>query len=168
MKISYKRCLCIIVMAALLVGGMPKAVLAVEDGITVSTREEFMSALQQKKSPIIISNLITIGEEVDVDKRMLPVKIPADTVIRGDGSGHLNCRCPIQLEGDAIIQDVRLTFESTNALGSVPHREIFLAGHSLTLDNVNTWLEGGGSALGSLGGDEEELLPTIYDKYGCG
>lgn len=136
--------------------------LAEENGITVSTRQEFMDALQQHKSPITVSSIIVIGKEADVDQRMLPVKIPAGTVIRGTQGSSLVCRCPIQLEGDVCFQDIKLCFESTDALGSVPHREIFLAGHGLTFDNVSTWLEGGGSSLGGIGGTEEELLPTVY------
>ena len=54
-------------------------------------------------------------------------------------------------------------FISTNALQSVVHREIFLAGHSLVLDSVDTYVKGGaGSGLGGFGGTEEELLPTVY------
>ena len=149
-------------MAALLAGAIPEKVSAIEEGISVSTPAEFMAALQQKKSPIIVTKLITIGDKAEADGRMTPVKIPADTVIRGSGDGTLNCRCPIQLEGDVLFQDIRLTFESTNAMGSVPHREIFLAGHGLSFDNVKTWLEGGDGDFGPLAGTEKELLPTVY------
>ena len=183
MRTDIKKKLCILTAAALILGGVyspvaaekpdplqsgteslqsRSALFSEENGVTVSTREEFMEALQQHKSPITVSELITIGQEADTDGRMLPVKIPASTVIRGTQDGVLNCRCPIQLEGDAYFQDIELTFESTNALGSVPHREIFLAGHSLTFDNVRTYLEGGGGSFGDLSGTEEELLPTVY------
>lgn len=162
MKTGIKRSLCIMIMAALLAGAIPEKVSAIEEGTAVSTPAEFMAALQQKKSPIIVTNLITIGDKAEADGRMTPVKIPADTVVRGSGNGTLNCRCPIQLEGDVLFQDIRLTFESTNAMGSVPHREIFLAGHGLTFDNVRTWLEGGNGDFGPLTGSEKELLPTVY------
>lgn len=136
-----------------------------ENGVTVYTREEFMDALTQKKSPIIIgSTLITIGNQAEASGRMLPVKIPEGTVIRGRTlECQLNCRAPIQLEGDGVVfEDMSLVFESSDALGSVPHREIFLAGHSLTLDNVSTYLAGGtGDNLGDMGSSEEELLPTV-------
>ena len=59
------------------------------------------------------------------------------------------------------IKNLELLFESSNALGSVPHREIFLAGHSLTLDNVSTYLDGGDGSFGPLGGTEKELLPSV-------
>ena len=88
--------------------------------------------------------------------------IPANTVIEGTEGSSLNSRSPIQLQGDGVcFRNIELKFSSGSALGSVAHREIFLAGHSLTLDNVSTWLEGGGN-LGSFGGDEDELLPTVY------
>ena len=185
MRTRIKKNLCILTAAAVILGGIHRPVaakepdtpqqgverlqsgsvpvpLSEENGVTVSTREEFMDALQQRKSPITVSSLVTIGKDVDTDHRMLPVKIPAGTVIRGTPNGILNCRCPIQLEGDVYFQDIKVTFESSDALGSVPHREIFLAGHSLTFDNVKTFLEGGGGDPGGFGGTEEELLPTVY------
>ena len=185
MRTRIKKNLCILTAAAVILGGIHRPVaakepdtpqqgverlqsgsvpvpLSEENGVTVSTREEFMDALQQRKSPITVSSLVTIGKDVDTDHRMLPVKIPAGTVIRGTPNGILNCRCPIQLEGDVYFQDIEVTFESSDALGSVPHREIFLAGHSLTFDNVKTYLEGGADLGGGFGGTEEELLPTVY------
>lgn len=152
--------------AAVLLGGIQLPVSAADtgNGVTVTTRDAFMDALSQKKSPITVTNIISIGKDTDqVTGAMLPVKIPANTVIQGTGSGAICSRAPIQLEGDGVcFKNIELTFESTNALGSTPHREIFLAGHSLTLDNVNTYLPGGGADLGGLGGSEEELLPTVY------
>ena len=162
MKTGIKRVLCIMIIAALLAGAIPGTVSATEEGIAVSTPAEFMAALQQKKNLIIVTDLITVGDEAEEDGRMRPIKIPADTVIRGSGNGSLNCRCPIQLGGDVIFQDIRFTFESSDALGSVPHREIFLAGHGLTFDNVKTWLKGADGEFGPLGGTEKELLPTVY------
>ncbi len=181
MRTKIKKNLCIITAASLILGGIHRPVAAKEpdivrqgverlqsesvpfseeNGVTVSTQDEFMAALQQHKSPITVNAQITIGKDADTDGSMLPVKIPGDTVIRGTENGILNSRSPIQLEGDVCFQDIKLTFSSSNALGSVPHREIFLAGHSLTFDNVKTFLEGG--SLGALGSTEKELLPTVY------
>ena len=142
-----------------------------ENGVTVYTREEFMAALANRKSPIVIgSTMISIGNQAEASGRMLPVVIPEETVIRGsmitDENGkvwksEISSRAPIQLAGDGVVfENVKLTFESSDVLGSVPHREIFLAGHSLTLDNVNTYLEGGGGSI--MGSSETELLPTVY------
>lgn len=171
MRVVIKKGLCMLLTAVLAAGGIQSPVSAlnvvrtriVEDGELVDSTEKFMLALQQHKSPIVIASdqVITIGEEVDTDKRMLPVKIPADTVIRGAGNSSINSRSPIQLEGDVCFQDIELTFSSSQSLGSVAHREIFLAGHGLTFDNVATYLKGGGS-LGELGGTEKELLPTVF------
>lgn len=175
MKVRIRKGLSVFMTAVLLASGFSQPVSAAaagishanrlaeeENGVTVTTREEFMEALQQHKSPITVTGLVTIGKDVDTDNRMLPVKIPANTVIRGTENGILNSRSPIQLEGDVCFQDIELTFESTNALGSVPHREIFLAGHGLTFDNVKSWLDGGEGEFGPLGGTEKELLPTVY------
>ncbi len=132
-------------------------------GVTVTTQEQFMSALNQGQSTIIVDGVITIGKEADSSGKMQPVVIPAGTVIKGTSNGSLNSRGPIQLGGDNVcFQDIELTFSSSSALGSVPHREIFLAGYALTLDNVSTYLEGAGGNLGGLGGSESELLPTVY------
>ena len=94
---------------------------------------------------------------------MRPVQIPGGTVITGNGTGSITSRSPIQIVGDDVrISDIELVFSSSNSLNSVPHREIFLAGHSLTLDNVSTYLEGAAGSLGGLGGTEKELLPSVY------
>ena len=172
MKGKMKKYLCVLAAVSVMFGGLqiPAAAQAQESGpeaqsggVTVTTREEFMDALQQQQSPIVVPNSITIGKDTAEDNRMLPVKIPANTIIKGSGDGEICCRSPIQLEGDGVcFQNINLIFESSSALGSVPHREIFLAGHSLTLDNVNTYLEGSGGSLVPLGGSEKELLPTVY------
>ncbi len=134
-----------------------------ENGITVTTSSDFITALSQQKSPITVDGRITIGDEADSTGKMLPVIIPADTVIIGTTGSSISSRSPIQLEGDNVtFKDIELVFSSTNALGSVPHREIFLAGHSLTMDNVSTYLSGADNSLGMIGGTEEELLPTVY------
>ncbi|HCT91385.1 MAG TPA: hypothetical protein DF613_08425 [Lachnospiraceae bacterium] len=162
--------------AVLLVGGIQVPVkaqensvqegtnlLAEEAGVTVYTRDEFMDALRQKKSPITVATVISVGDEAETGGQMRPVLIPSGTVIRGTSKGCIDFRCPLQLEGDGVIfRDIGMHFVSTDALWSVPHREIFLAGHSLTLDNVNTYVEGGGTGLGGIGGFEKELLPTVY------
>ncbi|MCI8300296.1 MAG: hypothetical protein HFI69_08095 [Lachnospiraceae bacterium] len=172
-KIIRKIC-CILTTAAVAIGGIqqPEAALAQEggyqqgisphaedEGVTVYTREDFMNALKQHQSPITVATHITIGQDVDTDKRMLPVKIPGNTLIRGTENSSISARSPIQLEGDGVcFQNIKMMFESSTALGSVPHREIFLAGHSLTMDNVDTYH---GGQIG-MGDTEDELLPTVY------
>lgn len=132
------------------------------EGIIVTSNTEFMNALSQGESLITVSGIITLGDEADASGKMLPVMIPANTTVQGTEGSSLNFRCPLQLEGDNVIfQNIELHFSSSTALGSVPHREIFLAGYSLTLDNVSTYLEGSGGSLGNIGGSEAELLPTI-------
>ena len=172
MRSKLKKCLCVLTAAAVMLGGiqLPAVVKAQESkqaegraAVTVSGRDEFLKALREKKSPITVNGLITIQDDAEASGRMRPVKIPGGTVIQGNGANsYLNARSPIQIEGDNVtFKNIKLHFESSNALGSVPHRELYLAGHSLTLDNVDTYLEGGAN-LGGLGGNETELLPTVY------
>lgn len=165
MKKEIRRRLCMLMAAAVLTLGLwiPVPVHSAETGVTVTTPEAFMEALEQRKSPITVDGLITIGKNADIDNRMIPVKIPGGIVIEGTDRGMLNCRAPVQLEGDSVVfRNIQMVFASTNALGSVPHREIFLAGHSLTMDNVRTYLAGGDNSFGDLSGTEKELLPTVY------
>ena len=174
MKRKIKKYLFMLIAAAALFGGMrmPLVVKAQEDvhqtetaraaegmGVTVTNHEELMAALAGKKSPITVQGVFAISSGADTDGRMLPIKIPGNTVIQGTGDAQITCRSPIQLEGDGVcFQNIGLVFNSSDELDSVPHREIFLAGYSLTLDNVRTYLPGGPI----LNGTEEELLPTVY------
>lgn len=174
MKRKIKKYLFMLIAAAALFGGMrmPLVVKAQEDvqqtkntrsaegtGATVTSHEELMAALAAKKSPITVQGIFAIKSNADTDGRMLPIKIPGNTVIQGAGDAQIISRSPIQLEGDGVcFQNIGLVFNSSDELHSVPHREIFLAGYSLTLDNVRTYLEGGVI----LDGTEEELLPTVY------
>lgn len=133
------------------------------EGTTVTTSKEFMDAISGDGGLVIVSGVISLGEDADSSGKMQPVMFPADTTILGTEGSCLIFRCPIQLAGDNVLfQNIELNFNSSTALGSVSHREIFLAGHSLTLDNVSTYLEGAGGSLGSISGSEAELLPTVY------
>ena len=174
MKRKIKKYLFMLIAAAALFGGMrmPLVVKAQEDvhqtetaraaeGIraTVTNHDELMTALEEKKSPITVQGTFAIKSAADTDGRMLPIKIPENTVIQGTGDAQIISRSPIQLEGNGVcFQNIGLVFNSSDELNSVPHREIFLAGYSLTLDNVRTYLKGGTI----LDGTEEELLPTVY------
>ena len=185
MNRSIIKCLCALTAAAVLSSGFSETVFAQkqvtvqqatygvqaddgrgaeENGVTVATAEEFESAIAQHKSPIIVERSITIGDAADSDGRMLPVEFPANTLVQGAEEIEITFRSPIQLAGDGVcFKNIGMKFSSTNALGSVPHREIFLAGHSLTLDNVRTYLKGGGSESNNpVLGTEDELLPTVY------
>ena len=72
-----RRKLCMLLAAAVLTLGLwtPIPVQSAQTGVTVTTPEAFMAALAQRKSPIIVDDLITIGNQADTDKRMIPVKI---------------------------------------------------------------------------------------------
>ena len=139
--------------------------LAVGGSVTVSTPDQFERALNNSSvNEIIVSKRITLsGTEENEDYGISPVMIRGDVTIKGNGSGILTLRSPIQITGDNVkFQDIEMNFISSGALGSVPHREIFLAGHKLTLDNVNCYTKGADGSLGGFGGNEAELLPTVY------
>ena len=131
--------------------------------IEVATNEELLSALSGDYDEIVVTKSITVSNGTEESGRMIPLYIPGNVTICGKEDVSLDFRCPVQVNGDnVVIQNIEMLFSSATALGSVAHREIFLAGHSLTLDGVETYLEGSDGALGGLGGTEAELLPTVY------
>ncbi len=137
---------------------------AAETAVTVSNENEFLSALAQKQKNIIVTGSFSVTGQTETNGQMIPIEIPGATVITGNNVGDITFRGPIQIMGDGVvIRDIQIGFSSANTMNSVPHREIFLAGHSLTLDNVKTYLPGGGgSGLDGFVGTEKELLPTVY------
>ena len=140
--------------------------LASGGSVEVSTHDQFMAALHNSSvDEIVVTKTITLLGDADNgnDQSLKPVMFRGDLTITGKGDANIFFRSPIQLEGDNVtFKDIELNFTSSGALGSVPHREIFLAGHSLTLDNVSCYTKGADGSLGGFGGTEEELLPTIY------
>ena len=140
--------------------------MAAGGSVTVSTPNQFEQALNNNSvTEIVVTNRITLcGEQKSEDYSISPVMIRGNVTIKGNGSGILTLRSPIQLTGDNVtFQNIEMNFISSGALGSVPHREIFLAGHKmLTLDNVSCYTKGSDGSLGGFGGDEAELLPTVY------
>ncbi len=137
---------------------------AAETAVTVSNENEFLSALAQKQKNIIVTGSFSVTGQTETNGQMIPIEIPGATVITGNNVGDITFRGSIQIMGDGVvIRDIQIGFSSANTMNSVPHREIFLAGHSLTLDNVKTYLPGGGgSGLDGFVGTEKELLPTVY------
>ena len=136
-------------------------VYAQSDSVTVISQSELESALNSGSTNIVISGSVTIAENSDET----PFMIPGGVTITGqDDNSGLVFRGAMQLAGDNVtFSGMQLHFISTDALQSAIHREIFLAGHSLILDSVDTYVQGGsGSGLGGFGGTEEELLPTVY------
>ena len=115
---------------------------AAETAVTVSNENEFLSALAQKQKNIVVTGSFSVRGQAEASGQMMPVEIPDGTVITGNNTGSITFSGPIQIMGDGVvIRDIQIGFISTNSMNSVPHREIFLAGHSLTLDNVKTYLQ---------------------------
>lgn len=133
----------------------------------VGTTNEFFQALRDTSvTKIIVTKNITVVTVVDggSDMDLAPIKIRGGVTITGqDDTASLVFRGPIQLTGDHVtFQDIELNFISSDAMGGVPHREIFLAGHSLTFDNVRCHTAGASGSLGGFGSSESELLPEVY------
>ncbi len=172
MKYDNKRIVSVLLSAFMLFNLLPYNTLAVYaeparfsnlSEVTVSNRADFMNAIKDGNKRIIVNGTITLGDQSDSSGRMLPVIFKENTEIVGSSGATLVFRGPMQLEGDNVLfKNINMHFSSTNALNSVPHREIFLAGYSLILDNVDTYLVGGNGSIGNLGGTEKELLPTVY------
>lgn len=136
-------------------------------GNTDTDRTKFINAAKAGNQRIVVKSGVVLSLQGDTKTdtpdqgRMHPVLFAEGTEVVGEGDAEISFRSPIQLTGDNVcFRNIKMTFSSTNALGSVPHREIFLAGYSLTLDNVNTWKKGG---LGTgFGGDEAGLFPSVF------
>lgn len=180
MKKRMLRSFCCVMAGCMLFSGMPQTIQAqriqgntqrkrvtapTQEAVTVSDYTEFARALANGKKNIVVEGSFTIRDNnlVETNGQMRPLQIPGGTKITGNGTGNITCSHPIQIMGDNVeIKDIQWCFSSTDSMNSVPHREIFLGGHSLILDNVNTYLEGGNSLPGSFEGTEKELLPTVY------
>ena len=135
-----------------------------QKSVTVSTSDDFLREIQQGNKQIFVNGKIVLRTDDDSDGRMPPIYFKEGTEIIGASSdAKIVFSNPMQLTGNHVsFKNIEMHFESSNALNSVPHREIFLAGYSLTLDNVHTYLKGGNGSLGDIGGTEKELLPTVY------
>ena len=173
MKSRSWRYVCCVMAGCMLCSGMPQTIQAQNIRVTAQAQETvevtdyngFKQALASNIKNITVKSDFTIRDHtlVDTNGQMLPIQIPGGTTITGEGSVTISCSHPIQIMGDdVVIKDMEWVFNSTNAMGSVPHREIFLGGHSLTLDRVHTYLPGADSSLGGFGGTKKELLPTVY------
>ena len=182
MKKRMMRFCCGVMAAGLLISSLPFPVISgrrantlsaavtvlAEDATIVTNYNEFANALNSGKKNIVVEGSFTIRDnnltETDgsLKGQMKPVQIPGGTIITGNGTGSITCSHPLEIMGDDVeIRDIQLVFNSSDALGSVPHREIFLAGHRLVLNNVSTYLAGPDKP-DPIVGTEKELLPTVY------
>lgn len=135
-----------------------------------ASTEKFIQAAKQGNVRIVVKSGVSLAvqnpdnaatEPSGSQKgRMKPVLFAAGTEVIGESGATLSFRSPIQLTGnDVSFQDIAMKFNSSDALSSIPHREIFLAGYSLTLNNVATNNELGS---GSFGASESNLLPLVF------
>ena len=174
LRIRNKRILCLLTAAMLFTNmgvqttwadEIPEEIVAEqqEETATVKNQEEFLSALKQGKSQIVVRGSFSVQNGSESDGAMKPVEVPGGTTIEGEAGASISFRCPLQIMGDdVVLRNLECLFESSTAIGSIAQREIFLGGHSLTLDGVETYLKGAGGSLGGLGSSEAELLPSVY------
>lgn len=134
-----------------------------ETATIVTNQNEFLLALKQGKSRIVVRGSFSVDNGNESDGAMKPVEVSGGTTIEGEAGASIAFRCPLQITGDdVVLRNLECLFESSTALGSIAQREIFLGGHSLILDGVETYLKGAGGSLGGFGSSEDELLPSIY------
>lgn len=134
-----------------------------ETATIVTSQNEFLLALKQGKSRIVVRGSFSVDNGNESDGAMKPVEVSGGTTIEGEAGASIAFRCPLQITGDdVVLRNLECLFESSTALGSIAQREIFLGGHSLILDGVETYLKGAGGSLGGFGSSEDELLPSIY------
>ena len=134
-----------------------------ETATIVTNQNEFLLALKQGKSRIVVRGSFSVDNGNESDGAMKPVEVSGGTTIEGEVGASIAFRCPLQITGDDVVfRNLECLFESSTALGSIAQREIFLGGHSLILDGVETYLKGAGGSLGGFGSSEDELLPSIY------
>ena len=134
-----------------------------EAATIVTNQNEFLLALKQGKSRIVVRGSFSVDNGNESGGAMKPVEVSGGTTIEGEAGASIAFRCPLQITGDdVVLRNLECLFESSTALGSIAQREIFLGGHSLILDGVETYLKGAGGSLGGFGSSEDELLPSIY------
>ncbi len=92
----------------------------------------FMEAVGTPNTRVILEQTVTLRSEslLDVDKNFKPVMFAENVTVTGEA---IFSSGPIQLIGDNVtFTNIRVDFTSTS------QQEIFLNGHSLTLDSVST------------------------------
>ncbi len=92
----------------------------------------FIEAVGTPNTKVILEQTVTLRSEslVDVDKNFKPVMFAENVTVTGEA---IFSSGPIQLIGDNVtFTNIRVDFTSTS------QQEIFLNGHSLTLDSVST------------------------------
>lgn len=153
---------------SVLASGNSQISVTADNSVTVASYNDFKNALGTYKH-IYVNGSLTIGGNQNASGQTFPEDIPAGTTIEGvvDANGKstadISVRGPLQITGDNVtFKNLKLSFISGSSMGVKGHREIFLAGHSLTLDGVDMHEKGAGGSLGGFGSDEDVLLPTVY------
>ena len=131
--------------------------------VTVTSGDQFIQALSNTSADeIIVSGEVTVQPEAQQGGASIPSYFATPkTIVAASSGGTLHFRGPIELGADVTFRNVTLRFTSSSALGSVAQREIFLNGHRLVLDNVDSYYECQAN-LGGFGCNAGDmLLPTV-------
>ncbi len=132
---------------------------------TVSTEDELVAAIHNANiSNIQLTKTITLRSTDSASGAVLPVYFDTPKTITATEGSTLYFHGPMELGADVTFKDMSVIFNSSGALNSKAQREIFLNGHSLTLDNVNTWLEcnDGLGTFGCASGQTGAIIPSVY------
>ncbi len=156
----------VMVVAAIVLSGMTSIASAADAEVAVSDAEAFLSAIERGEKKIKIETSFTLARQksglsqilADADGNFLPILIPADTHIYGSdpSSQVISFRFPMQLEGNATIENVGLNFTNVTDY----QRTVFMAGYTLTLNNIRTSSSGKGFDIYAGGFEFTSDAPT--------
>ncbi|WP_172146021.1 cell wall-binding repeat-containing protein [Bifidobacterium panos] len=130
---------------------------------TVTSGDQFLQALNDASvSEILVSGDVTVQPNVQQSGASIPVYFGSSkTISAASSGGTLYFRGPIELGADVTFKDIVVRFISAAGLGGVAQREIFLNGHKLVLNDVDSFYECSAD-LGDFGCNAGDmLLPTV-------
>ncbi len=136
-----RKVICLLLSVILLIGLMPAYVFASET--EVDSADKFLSAIESGEKSIKITGSFTlarqksgISETLTQGNDFIPVIIPDGTRIYAAEPNMyvIGLRFSMQLAGNVAIENVGLNFNNAE----LPNRIIFMGGHELTLNNINT------------------------------
>ncbi len=140
---------------------------------TVTDATSFLSAVHDATvTEIQVSGTITVPDESntsDATSTQTPVYFDTPKTITTTNNGTLYFHGSIELGADVTFKNMSAIFNSSTTSDSKAQRVIFLNGYSLTLDNVNTWLECGNASGNSSSsssscpsGQSSAIIPSVY------
>ncbi len=136
-----RKIICLLIAIIFLNTLMPLSVSASD--AEVDSADEFLSAIENRVKNIKVTGSFTLARQksglsqtATQDNDFIPLIIPANTRIYGTDPDAqvIGFRFPIQLAGNAVIENVGLSFTNTAEY----QRTVFMGGYELTLNNIKT------------------------------